>query len=408
MSQPSSSGQGSSAENRSISAPLGTNVPPKSPSAAPGLSSPGSSGGAKADITRLLEAVIKHDASDLHLSVGRPPAVRVRGEVHNLGTTPLTPDDTMRLMKSITSERHQQELGERGGADFCFTFGEVARFRVSIFKQKGVVGLALRQIPSRLRSFEEIGLPAVIKDVCNRPRGLVLVTGPTGSGKTTTLATMVDFVNTERADHIITIEDPIEYYHKHKKCVVTQRELGVDVPSFPEALRRALRADPDVILVGEMRDLDTISTAITAAETGHLVLATLHTTGAAETINRIVDAFPTNQQAQIRTQLATTLIAVISQVLIPSADGKGRVAAFELMFANDPIKALIRKGETFKINSHIQTAGKDGMILLDDFLFNLWTTQKIAYNDMMRCSQEPEMLEKKVREYTEMMKGKKR
>jgi len=378
------------------------------PVAPPGTPGAAAVGGPKADIARLLEAVIKYDASDLHLAVGRPPAVRVRGEMHNLGNTPLTSDDTTSLMKSITPERHQQSLGEHGGADFGFAFGDQARFRVSVFKQKGACGLVLRQIPNRLKTFEQIGLPPIIKDVCMRPRGLVLVTGPTGSGKTTSLATMIDYINTERADHIITIEDPIEYYHKHKKCVVTQRELGVDVPSFVEALKRALRQDPDVILVGEMRDLETISTAITAAETGHLVFATLHTTGAAETINRIVDAFPTNQQAQIRTQLAATLIAVVSQTLVPSADGKGRVAAFELMFANDPIKALMRKGETFKINSHIQTAGKEGMILLDDFLFNLWTSQKITYNDMMRRSQEPEMLEKKVREYTEMLKRQKK
>ena len=378
-------------------------APPGGPVSGGGSGAPG--GGSKADITRLLDAVVKYDASDLHLSVGRPPAVRVRGEMHNLGNTPLTPDDTSMLMKSITSERHQQSLGEIGGADFGFAFGDQARFRVSILKQKGYVGLVLRQIPNKLKSFEQIGLPMVIKDVCMRPRGMVLVTGPTGSGKTTSLATMIDYINTERADHIITIEDPIEYYHSHRKCVVTQRELGVDVPTFPEALRRALRQDPDVILVGEMRDLDTISTAISAAETGHLVFATLHTTGAAETINRIVDAFPTNQQAQIRTQLAATLIAVISQTLVPTADGKGRVAAFELMFANDPIKALMRKGETYKINSCIQTAGKEGMILLDDYLFNLWTSQKITYNEMMRRSQEPEMLEQKVRNYTEAMKN---
>jgi twitching motility protein PilT len=359
--------------------------------------------GAPMDIGRLLEAVIKHDASDLHLAVGRPPVARVRGELHNLGQTVLTADDTTRLMKQITSERHQTSLGEVGGADFGFAFGET-RFRVSIFKERGVVGLVLRQIPSKLRSFEEIGLPPVIKDVCMRPRGLVLVTGPTGSGKTSTLATMMDFINMERADHIITVEDPIEYYHKHKKCVVTQREIGADVPSFPEALRRALRQDPDCILVGEMRDLETIATAITAAETGHLVFGTLHTSGAAETVNRIVDAFPTNQQAQIRTQLASSLIAVISQTLLPAADGKGRVAAFELMFANDAIKALMRKGETYKMNSHIQTSGKEGMILLDDFLFNLWTQQKITYNEMMRKSADTEALEKKVREYSEAMK----
>ncbi|MCW8132620.1 MAG: type IV pilus twitching motility protein PilT [Planctomycetota bacterium] len=369
---------------------------------------PAQSGGAKADIARLLDAIIKYDASDLHLAVGRPPAARVRGELHNLGQTPLTPDDTVALMKSITSERHQQELAERGGADFGFAYMDKARFRVSVFKQKGVVGLVLRQIPSKLRSFEEIGLPPVVKDLCMRPRGLVLVTGPTGSGKTTSLATMLDFINTECAEHIITIEDPIEYYHGHRKCVVTQREIGNDVPNFPEALRRALRQDPDVVLVGEMRDLDTIQTAITAAETGHLVFGTLHTTGAAETVNRIVDAFPTNQQAQIRTQLASTLLAVISQALMPTADGKGRVAAFELMFCNDAIRSLMRKGETFKINSHIQTGAKEGNILLDDFLFNLWSTQRITYNEMMHHCQEPEILERKVRDYTEMMKNRKR
>jgi len=363
---------------------------------------------ARMDIARLLEAVVKYDASDLHLAVGRPPVVRVRGDLRDLGKQPLTPDDTMALMKSITSERHQQELGEKGGADFGFAFGESARFRVSVFKQKGHVGIVLRLIPNKLKSFEEIGLPPVIKDVCLRPRGLVLVTGPTGSGKTTSLATMIDFINTERADHIITIEDPIEYYHKHRKCVITQRELNSDVPSFPEALRRALRQDPDVILVGEMRDLETIQVAITSAETGHLVFATLHTTGAAETINRIVDAFPTNQQAQIRTQLAATMVAVISQTLLPTADGTGRIAAFELMFSSDAIRALMRKGETYKINSHIQTSGKEGMILLDDFLFNLWTAQKITYNVMMQRSQDPEMLEQKVRDFTEMMKNKKK
>ncbi|MCK6473517.1 MAG: type IV pilus twitching motility protein PilT [Planctomycetes bacterium] len=366
------------------------------------------SGGNKADITRLLDAAIKYGASDLHLAVGRPPSVRVRGQLSNLGKNPLTKEDTVALMKSITSDRNQQEVAERGGCDFGFAYGEQARFRVSVFKQKGQIGLVLRTIPSKILTFEEIGLPPVIKDICMRPRGLVLVTGPTGSGKTTSLATMIDFINRERADHIITIEDPIEYYHGHNKCVVTQREIGNDVPDFPEALRRALRQDPDVILVGEMRDLETISTAITAAETGHLVFGTLHTTGAAETINRIVDAFPTNQQAQIRTQLAATMIAVISQTLLPTADNSGRVAAFELMISTDAIESLIRKGETFKINSHIQTGGKEGMILLDDYLFNLWSSQRITYAEMMRRCVDPPSLEKKVRDYTEAMRGRKK
>ncbi|MCZ7644995.1 MAG: type IV pilus twitching motility protein PilT [Planctomycetota bacterium] len=410
---PGTPGAGSPVRAQPAGMPVGaTPVRPAAP-AAPALAAAGSGGGirdggAKADITRLLEAVLKYDASDLHLAVGRPPAVRVRGELHNLGNNPLTLEDTQKLMKSITSDRHQQELSERGGTDFGFSYGDKARFRVSVFRQKGVVGLVLRLIPNRLRSFEEIGLPPVVKDLCMRPRGLVLVTGPTGSGKTTTLATMIDFINSERSDHIITIEDPIEYFHTHRKCVVTQRELGVDVPSFPEALRRALRQDPDVILVGEMRDLDTISTAITAAETGHLVFGTLHTTGAAETVDRIVDAFPTNQQAQVRTQLAVTLKAVVSQTLLPTADGKGRVAAFELMFTNDAMESLIRKGETYKINSHIQTGAKEGNVLLDDFLFNLWTRQSITYNEMMRKCQEPVGLESKVREYTESMKRRQR
>jgi twitching motility protein PilT len=373
-----------------------------------GIPNTGQTVASKTDISRLLDAVIKYNASDLHLSVGRPPAVRIRGDLHNLGQTPLTPDDTTQLMKSITSERHQQELAERGGCDFGMGYGDKARFRCSVFKQKQVIGVVLRLIPNKLLTFEEIGLPPVIKDLCMRPRGLCLVTGPTGSGKTTTLATMIDFINSERADHIITIEDPIEYYHQHRKCSITQRELGIDVPSFSEALRRVLRMDPDIVLVGEMRDLETIECAITAAETGHLVFGTLHTTGAAETINRIVDAFPTDRQEQIRTMLASTLIAVISQTLLPATDGKTRVAAFELMFINDPIKALIRKAETYKINSHIQTSANEGMILLDDFLFNLWTAERITYNDMMRRSQDPQGLEKKVRDYTEAMRGRKR
>ncbi len=357
-------------------------------------------GQAKSDISRLLDAVIQYDASDLHLTVGRPPTVRVNGALHSMGKHALTEEDTVKLMKSITNERQQQELAERGGSDFGMAYQDKARFRVSIFRQKGAVGIVLRLIPSKLRTFEEIGLPPVIRDVCMRPRGLVLVTGPTGSGKTTTLATIIDFINTERADHIVTIEDPIEYYHSHRKCVITQREVGNDVPSFPEALIRTLRQDPDVILVGEMRDLDTIQTAITAAETGHLVFGTLHTTGAAETINRVVDAFPANQQNQIRAQLASTILAVISQTLLPTLDKKSRVAAFEIMFNNDAIRHLLLKGETNKIDSHIQTGAKEGMVLLDDYLFNLWASQRVSYQDMMRQCQDPLTIERKVREYS--------
>jgi twitching motility protein PilT len=301
-------------------------------------------------------------------------------------------------MKSITPDRKQQELDRGGTADFGFAFEDQARFRVSVFKQKGFVGVVLRLIPSRFLTFEEVGLPQHIKNLLVRPRGIVLVTGPTGSGKTTTLATMINFVNEEMDKHIITIEDPIEYYHEHKKSVITQREIGVDVPDFPEALRRALRQNPDMILVGEMRDLDTIQTAITAAETGHLVFGTLHTTGSGRTINRIVDAFPPNQQEQIRTQLATALVAVISQVIIPRADGTGRVAAFEIMIMTAAIENLIREGKSFRIDSTIQTSSKQGMILLDDFLYDLFRDQKITYADMMRFAQYPEDLQKKVKE----------
>src|SRR5271156_5489296 len=280
----------------------------------------------------LLQLVVSEGSSDLHIRVGVPPVIRVHGILHRVEGPALSPEDTEELMRSITSEEHIQSTRERGGADFGFAFGDAARFRVSVFKEKGNFALVLRQIPSKLLTMEQIGIPPSVKELLYKPRGLVLVTGPTGSGKTTTLASMINIINEERDEaHIITIEDPIEYYHKHKKAVVTQREIGVDVPSFAEALRRALRQDPDVVLVGEMRDLETMEAAITAAETGHLVFGTLHTTGAAKTVDRIVDAFPTDQQEQIRTQLASSIIAVISQVLLVRADTKGRGACFEIM-----------------------------------------------------------------------------
>ena len=279
---------------------------------------------ASVQMSDLLQLVVDEGASDLHIEVGVPPVLRIHGGMHHLDLDPLTPDDTEDLMKSITSEEHQQRIREIGGTDFGFAFGDQARFRVSVFRQKGFYGLVLRQIPYRMLTLKEIGLPHSVKDLLYRPRGLILVTGPTGSGKSTTLASMVNVVNQERDVHIITIEDPIEYYHNHKTSVVIQREVGVDVTSFDEALVRALRQDPDVILVGEMRDLATMEAAITAAETGHLVFATLHTTGAARTVDRIVDAFPTSQQEQIRTQLAASIQAVISQLLLVRPDGKGR------------------------------------------------------------------------------------
>ena len=306
----------------------------------------------------LLQLTIEEGASDLHLAVGAPPVLRVNGTMEHLDSPPLTPEDTERMMKSITSPDQQQKLREVGGVDFGFGFGDSARFRVSVFKTKGHVGIVLRLIPSTLLTLEQLGLPPQVKELLYKPRGLVLVTGPTGSGKTTTLASMINIINEERDCHIITVEDPVEYYHPHKRSLITQREIGVDVPTFKDALRGALRQDPDVILVGEMRDLETMEAAITAAETGHLVFATLHTTGAAQTVDRIVDSFPTDQQEQIRTQLSVGIKAVISQLLLVRADRPGRVAAFEIMISTQSIQALIRDNKTYRINSDIQTGGK--------------------------------------------------
>lgn len=350
------------------------------------------------EMSDLLQLVVDEGASDLHLEVGVPPMLRLHGRMQPLEATSLTAEDTERFMKSITSEDHQQRIREGGGTDFGFGFGKAARFRVSVLKAKGAIGMVLRQIPSKLMSLDTIGLPSQVKELLFRPRGLILVTGPTGSGKTTTLASMIDLINMERDAHIITIEDPIEYYHPHKKCVVTQREIGVDVPSFSEALRRALRQDPDVILVGEMRDLETMTAAITAAETGHLVFATLHTTGAARTVDRIVDAFPMGQQAQIRTQLASGIVAVISQLLLIRADGPGRVAAFEVMISTPAIQALIRDNKTYRITSEIQTGAKWGMITLDAHLMALYQAGRISYEDLITKSQDPESMVLKLEE----------
>jgi len=316
-------------------------------------------------IDKLLLTVVNRNASDLHIAVGQPPVLRLHGRLVKLETKTLEPEDTVALMKSITPERCQQELQEQGSADFGFAFGDRARFRVSVFKQRGYTGMVLRQIPNDLLSMEQLGTPPALKELLHRPRGLVLVTGPTGSGKSTTLAACIDYLNQTVDHHIITIEDPIEFYHYHKKSTVNQREVGVDVPSFAEAIRRALRQDPDVILVGEMRDLETIEAAITAAETGHIVFGTLHTTGAQGTVNRIIDVFPTNQQDQIRTQLSTSIIAILSQALLPKISG-GRIAAYEMLVVTPAIANLIRENKTFRINSAIQTGHKLGMQLLDD------------------------------------------
>lgn len=350
------------------------------------------------EMSELLQLVIDEGASDLHLPVGSPPVLRIHGALTALDTDPLTPEDTERLMKSITSEVNQQHLQEEGGVDFGFAFGDQCRFRVSAFRQKGAVGIVLRSISNTLLTLEQIGLPAAVKDILFRPRGMVLVTGPTGSGKSTTLASMIDIVNQERDCHIITVEDPIEFYHNHKTSIVTQREIGVDIPTFGEALRRALRQDPDVILVGEMRDLETIGAAITAAETGHLVFGTLHTTGAAETVDRIVDAFPTDQQEQVRTQLAASLICVISQVLLPRIDTTGRVAAFEIMITTPSIAALIRDSKTYRITSDIQTGAKYGMNTLDAHLMDLYASGKINYGELITKCRDPEGIVQKIQQ----------
>jgi twitching motility protein PilT len=344
----------------------------------------------------LLDRCHETGASDLHLTVGRPPVFRLHGSLLDGEGGALQAEDTEALVREMAPERNLSEAQEGGSSDFALAHEDKARFRVSVYRQKECWSAALRLIPHELLSFEQIGLPEGAKALVERPRGLLLVTGPTGSGKTTTLATMIDYLNQEYDRHIITIEDPIEYYHQHAKSIVTQRELHVDVPDYAEAMRRALRQDPDVILLGEMRDLETISAAITAAETGHLVLATLHTTGSARTVDRIIDAFPVDQQDQIRAQLSVSLIAVISQVLLPRSDQPGRVAGFELMMMNPAVENHIRKNETFKITSVIQTSRRMGMQLLDDSLLELFQAGKITTEIALRAAQSPKDLQPKL------------
>ncbi|HEY0984934.1 MULTISPECIES: type IV pilus twitching motility protein PilT [unclassified Schlesneria] len=346
-------------------------------------------------IDKMLETVVRERASDLHITTGQPPVLRLGGHMVRLETKTLTPEDTVGLMKSICPERNQQELQEVGGTDFGFAFGDKARFRVAVFKQRGHIGMVLRRVPNEFLSFEQLGLPLVIRDLIMRPRGLFLVTGPTGSGKTTSLASMINYMNDTVDHHIITLEDPIEYYHQHKKSTINQREIGVDVPDFPEALRRALRMDPDVILVGEMRDLATISSAITAAETGHVVFGTLHTTGAQGTVDRIIDVFPTNQQEQIRTQLSVAIIGILSQALL-SRKPKGVVAAYELLVVTPAIANLIREAKTYRINSSIQTGRKFGMQLLDDALFSLWKNNICEEDTVIIRSNQPGELKARI------------
>jgi twitching motility protein PilT len=347
------------------------------------------------EMNELLELVFEQNASDLHLQVGQPPTLRLSGSMTPIDGPPLQPIDTEKLMMSITPDVHIQSTKLNGGADFGFAYMDKARFRVSVMKSKGNYGMVLRQIPNRMFGLRDIGMPDKIRELLYRPRGLFLVTGPTGSGKSTTLASMINYVNENRDGHIITIEDPIEYYHNHKRCVVTQREVHVDVPSFSEAIRRALRQDPDIILVGEMRDLETIEAAICAAETGHLVFGTLHTNSAAKTVDRIVDAFPANMKDMIRTQLASSLICVVSQVLCKKIGG-GRVAGYEIMVNTSSIASLIRENKTFRITSDIQTGANLGMITMDTHLMNLVNRELVSPDEALEKAQDPVVMRDKL------------
>jgi len=343
-------------------------------------------------IESILKFAIDKGASDIHLSTGRPASVRLHGEIMNIDANVLKPEDTEALAHEITTEEQRKKVEEVGGIDFGFAYGDAARFRVSCFKKQGTYALVLRQLPTKFYTFEQIGLPKQLSELLNRPRGLILVTGPTGSGKTTTLATMLNYINENYSKHIITAEDPIEFVHPHKKSIVSQREVGEDVPTFSEAVVKALRQDPDVILIGEMRDINTMESAIRAAETGHLVFSTLHTTGAARTVDRVIDVFPAHQQTQVRIQLASTIVAVISQTLLPRLDGKGRVCAFEVMIATPAIRNLIRENKTYQITSEIQTGMKHGMKTLDDHLKDLYSAGIVSYDAVLEVAQDPKEL----------------
>lgn len=335
-------------------------------------------------------------ASDVHITVGLPPRARVNGKLVNLDYPKLLPEDTDKIITSIMNEHQLEIFRKKGEVDFAFSIPRIGRYRINAFRQRGSSACAFRIVNMRIPSSQELGIPNSVVELYTKKRGLILVTGPTGSGKSTTLASFIDKINTDLSDHIITLEDPIEYLHKHKAAMVNQREIGLDTQSYAAALRAALREDPDVILVGEMRDLETISTAITAAETGHLVLSTLHTIGAASTIDRIVDVFPPHQQQQIRIQLANVLEAVVSQQLIPTKEGNGRVAAFEVMHSNPAIKNLIRESKTFQIPTVIQTNRKIGMTTMDDALVDLYMKGRISYEDALGFSQDNVYMERKL------------
>ncbi len=348
-------------------------------------------------IEKYLEEVIRTNSSDLHLQVGVPPMLRVDGKLAKVSEAPiLSEQDVEEMVYSIIDEQQKEILTKNRELDFSFAFGDLARFRVNAFHEKGNLAAALRLIPTKIRSIEELGLPSVVNEFCKLPRGLVLSTGPTGSGKSTTQAAMIDQINTNNNMHIITIEDPIEYQHHNKNSIIVQREVHFDTLSFARALRSSLREDPDVVLIGEMRDLETISTAITVAETGHLVLATLHTNGAAQSIDRMIDVFPAHQQQQIRIQLAGVLQGIISQRLIPMVGG-GRIAAAEILVANSAVRNLIREGKTHQIEAVIQTSADVGMQSMDKVLVDHVHAGKISYEEARGFAVDPEEFERLMR-----------
>jgi twitching motility protein PilT len=338
----------------------------------------------------LLEEMIARDASDLHVTAGERPKLRIDGDITNSNIDQvMTPKDTMTLAYSVLTETQKKRFELDDELDFSFGIANLARFRGNLFKQRGCVSIVIRQIPINVRTFQELGLPPVVAKLSERPRGLVLVTGPTGSGKSTTLAAMIDKINKERRGHIITVEDPIEFIHRHQSCIVNQREVGTDTKSFATALKYALREDPDVILIGEMRDLETIAAALTIAETGHLVFATLHTNSAPEAINRIIDVFPSHQQSQVRAQLAFVLEGIITQTLLPHAKGKGRVMAAEILVVTPAIRALIRDDKIHQIMSMIQSGKKYGMQTLNDALYTLYMGRHVTVDECIRVSSDP-------------------
>jgi twitching motility protein PilT len=345
-------------------------------------------------IDDLLEQMVSLGASDLHVTVGSPPAFRVRGHIARAeGYEPFTADDTRALLYRILSSEQQKNFELKRQLDFAYAMPGVARFRVNVYYQREAVGAAFRLIPQEIKSLEELNLPHIMHSLSEYPRGLVLVTGPTGSGKSTTLAAVIDEINRTRSDHILTIEDPIEFVHRHKRCIVNQREIGPDAASFSEALKAALRQDPDVILVGEMRDLETISTALTAAETGHLVFGTLHTQSAPSTIDRIVDVFPPEGQEQIRIMIANSLQAVVTQALLPTADGAGRVAALEILLPDDAVRNLIRQAKVEQVYSVMQTNTARGMQTMEQALADLALRRVVSFDEALARSSRPDQLE---------------